>query len=131
VNTFAMYSTQDMLDLSSHSKTRFSQANGLDPEMVFKGKRLFHDPAAAQRPWFSFYAHEWAAHVLAYDISQNNVVSTQRFAREFGFANVRCQARFTGNILFPSNSFDVVWCNGVVMHTTEAKCVPSKNWQGY
>ena len=114
-DTFAMYSTQDMLDFIEPFKTRFSR-NGLDPEMVFKGKRCF-DAGCGNGRGSLFMLMNGAAHVLAYDISQNNVVSTQRFAREFGFANIDVKQGSLENILFPSNSFDVVWCNGVVMHT--------------
>ena len=58
-----------------------------------------------------------AAHVTAYDISRKNVESTQRFAAEFGFANIQTQEGSLERIPFPDESFDFVWCNGVIMHT--------------
>ena len=58
-----------------------------------------------------------AAQVTAYDISRNNVVSTRRFAEEFGFTNIEVKQGSLEHIPFAAGSFDVVWCNGVIMHT--------------
>jgi SAM-dependent methyltransferase len=114
-DTFAMYSTQDMLDFIEPFKIRFLR-NGLDPKILFNGKRCF-DAGCGNGRGSLFMLMNGAAHVLAYDISQNNIISTQRFAEEFGFANIGVEQGSLEQIPFPSGSFDVVWCNGVIMHT--------------
>jgi 2-polyprenyl-3-methyl-5-hydroxy-6-metoxy-1,4-benzoquinol methylase len=114
-DTFAMYSTKDMLDFIEPFKTRFSR-NGLDPEAVFTGKLCF-DAGCGNGRGSLFMLMNGATQVMAYDISRNNVASTQRFAKEFGFANIDVRQGSLEHIPFATGSFDVVWCNGVIMHT--------------
>jgi len=113
--TFAMYSKADMLEFIEPFKIRFRR-NSLDAERIFKGKRCF-DAGCGNGRGSLFMLMNGAAHVTAYDISRKNVESTQRFAAEFGFANIQTQEGSLERIPFPDESFDFVWCNGVIMHT--------------
>ncbi|HME41638.1 MAG TPA: class I SAM-dependent methyltransferase [Syntrophorhabdales bacterium] len=114
-DTFAMYSTRDMLDFIEPFKMRFAR-NGLDPETTFKGKLCF-DAGCGNGRGSLFMLMNGAAQVTAYDISQNNVVSTRHFAKEFGFTNIEVRQGSLEQIPFAAGSFDVIWCNGVIMHT--------------
>lgn len=113
--TFAMYSKADMMEFIEPFKIRF-QRNGLEPEQIFKGKRCF-DAGCGNGRGSLFMLMNGASHVTAYDISRKNVETTQKFAAEFGFANIQAQEGSLERIPFHDESFDFVWCNGVVMHT--------------
>jgi ubiquinone/menaquinone biosynthesis C-methylase UbiE len=113
--TFAMYSKVDMLEFIEPFKVRFRR-NALDAERIFKGKRCF-DAGCGNGRGSLFMLMNGAAHVTAFDISRKNVESTQKFAAEFGFANIQTQKGSLERIPFPDESFDFVWCNGVIMHT--------------
>ena len=65
-----------------------------------------------------------AAEIEALDFSETNVASTRRFASEYGFKNVTVRQGTIEALPFEDESFDFVWCNGVLMHTAHPnKCV--------
>lgn len=113
--TFAMYSRADMLEFIEPFKIRFRR-NNLDAEQTFRGKKCFDAGCGNGRGSF-FMLMNGAAEVTAFDISQKNVESTQKFATEFGFTNIQVHEGSLEQIPFPDESFDFVWCNGVIMHT--------------
>jgi ubiquinone/menaquinone biosynthesis C-methylase UbiE len=113
--TFAMYSKADMLEFIEPFKIRFRR-NGLDAEQIFKGKKCL-DAGCGNGRGSLFMLMNGAAHVTALDISRKNIETTEKFVAEFGFANIQAQEGSLERIPFPDESFDFVWCNGVVMHT--------------
>lgn len=113
--TFAMYSKADMLEFMEPFVIRF-QRNRLDPEKIFKGKKCF-DAGCGNGRGSLFMLMNGAAQVTAFDFSQKNVKSTLKFAGDFGFFNIEAHEGSLERIPFPDESFDIVWCNGVIMHT--------------
>jgi ubiquinone/menaquinone biosynthesis C-methylase UbiE len=113
--TFAMYSKADMVEFIEPFKIRFLR-NSLDAEQIFKGKRCF-DAGCGNGRGSLFMLMNGAAQVTAYDISRKNMETTRKFAAEFGFANIRTQEGSLEQIPFQDESFDFVWCNGVIQHT--------------
>jgi len=113
--TFAMYSKVDMLEFIEPFKIRFRR-NALDAERIFKGKRCF-DAGCGNGRGSLFMLMNGAAQVHAFDISGKNVESTRKFAAEFGFANIQAQQGSLERLPFQDESFDFIWCNGVIMHT--------------
>jgi ubiquinone/menaquinone biosynthesis C-methylase UbiE len=115
-DTFALYSRQEMLEFIEPFKTRFAK-NGLDPRQLFQGKRCF-DAACGNGRGALFMLTNGAAHVTACDLSAKNVETTRRFLREFGFDNAEVFESSLEHIARPDETFDFVWCNGVIMHTS-------------
>ncbi len=114
-DTFARYSEREMVEFIEPFKIRF-ECNKLDARKLFAGKKCF-DAGCGNGRGTLFMLMHGAAHVTGYDFSHTNVSSTRRFAEAFGYGNVDCRQGSLEDILFPDEAFDVVWCNGVIMHT--------------
>ncbi len=115
-DTFALYSRSEMLEFIEPFKVRFEK-NGLDPRQIFQGKHCF-DAACGNGRGALFMLMNGAARVTACDLSVKNVESTRRFLREFGFDNAEVFESSLEHIERPDETFDFVWCNGVIMHTS-------------
>lgn len=114
-DTFALYSRSDMLEFIEPFQVRFEK-NGLDPRQAFGGKHCF-DAACGNGRGALFMLMNGAASVTACDFSPKNVESTRSFLRQFGFDNARVAEHTLEELPHADESFDVVWCNGVLMHT--------------
>ena len=65
-----------------------------------------------------------AKYVHSVDISSRNIESTENNLKLFGHKNFKCYQHSLENLPFEDESFDVVWCNGVIMHTANPdKCL--------
>lgn len=114
--TFAMYDKQEMERFIEPFKIRFER-NKLDPKKIFHGKKCL-DAGAGNGRGSIFMAMHGAAEIIALDVSPTNVESIKRNAALFGFADkISPQLSSLENIPFADESFDFVWCNGVLMHT--------------
>lgn len=114
-DTFARYSQQEMVEFIEPFKVRFER-NRLDASRLFAGKKCF-DAGCGNGRGTLFMLMHGAAHVTSYDFSATNIDSTRRFAAAFGYNNVECRQGSLEGIPFADETFDIVWCNGVIMHT--------------
>jgi ubiquinone/menaquinone biosynthesis C-methylase UbiE len=116
--TFAMYDKEEMIRFIEPFKIRFER-NKLDLHSLFKGKKCL-DAGCGNGRGSVFMAMHGAKEVQAIDVSPVNIESVQRNAQEFGFSEI-ISARLASleSIPFEDQSFDFVWCNGVLMHTHE------------
>jgi ubiquinone/menaquinone biosynthesis C-methylase UbiE len=114
-DTFALYSRSDMLEFIEPFQTRFER-NGIDARQAFAGKRCL-DAACGNGRGALFMLMNGAASVTACDFSPKNVESTQAFLKQFGFSNTDVAEHTLEQLPYADESFDFVWCNGVLMHT--------------
>jgi len=115
-DTFNLYNKKDMLEFIHPLEVRFKR-NKLDPKKTFKDKNCF-DAGCGNGRGTLFMLKHGAKKVTANDFSPKNIESTRRFAQEFGYSDrVTFQQGTLEKIPYPDQSFDVVWCNGVLMHT--------------
>jgi len=113
--SFALYELNDMAEFVSFFQRRF-QANGLSPVELFSGKKCL-DAGCGNGRGSIFMASHGAASVTLVDISPTNIVSSAKNMNKFGFTNFNCNLNNLDNLPFEDESFDFVWCNGVLMHT--------------
>lgn len=113
-DTFAMYNNKEMDEFIEPFRVRFKR-NGIDPQSVFEGKKCF-DAGCGNGRGTLFMLMNGAEHVTSFDFSKTNTESTRRFTKDFGFDNVSVLQGTLENIPFEDETFDFVWCNGVVMH---------------
>jgi ubiquinone/menaquinone biosynthesis C-methylase UbiE len=114
-DTFALYSRKEMLEFIEPFQVRFAK-NGLDPRQLFEGKRCL-DAACGNGRGALFMLMNGAAHVTAVDFSSKNVESTRSFLKQFGFTNADVSEASLESLPYADESFEFVWCNGVLMHT--------------
>lgn len=112
--TFSLYSREEYLEFMEPFRVRFER-NGLDRAM-FQGKRCL-DAGCGNGRGSLFMLQSGAAHVECVDFSAKNVENATRFLSDFGFSNFNAQQGTLEAIPFADETFDFVWCNGVVMHT--------------
>lgn len=114
--TFAMYDKAEMLRFIEPFKIRFER-NKINPNELFKGKKCLDAGCGGGRGSI-FMAMHGAREVLSIDVSPINIESTQRNAKIFGFLDIiSAQLSSLESIPFENETFDFVWCNGVLMHT--------------
>ena len=63
-----------------------------------------------------------AASVSAVDIDTNLTSTTEKWADFYGYKNIEVKLASALNIPYPDNTFDFVWCNGV-LHKTHCELV--------
>lgn len=114
--SFALYDRAAMEEFTGFFQARFN-ANNISASTTFKGKRCL-DAGCGNGRGSLFMLTNGAASVDAIDISQTNIDSTARNLHEFGFGgNYECHIGSLEKLDFPDETFDFVWCNGVIMHT--------------
>lgn len=113
--SFALYDHAAMEEFVGFFRQRF-EANNLDAKSIFGGKRCL-DAGCGNGRGSLFMLSNGAASVDTLDISQTNIDSTTHNIEDFGFKNFKCHLGSLEDIPFPDETFDFVWCNGVVMHT--------------
>ena len=112
--TFNLYSKEDYIRFIEPLYIRFA-ANGISTD-IFRGKNCL-DAGCGGGRGSVFMLQNGAKHVTGVDLSEKNIETSRKWAEVFGFKN----AEFTsGNLLdlpFEDETFDMVWCNGVLHHT--------------
>lgn len=115
--SFALYDAGELAAFAGYFTQRFA-ANGLDPRAIFGGKRCLDAGCGGGRGSLFMLMHG-AAHVTALDVSPTNVETTSRQCRDAGFTSIDCRQASLEQIPFEAGAFDLVWCNGVLMHTAD------------
>lgn len=115
--TFDRYDRQEFIDFLRPMQIRLKN-NGIDAEAAFKDKRCLDAGCGGGRGTV-LMATAGAREVVAYDLSEQNIATTERNAGLFGLDNVVTNHGSLLEIPFPDETFDVVWCNGVVHHTSD------------
>jgi ubiquinone/menaquinone biosynthesis C-methylase UbiE len=120
--SFALYDHDAMKEFINFFDQRF-EINGLDPASIFADKKCL-DAGCGNGRGALFMLANGASSVDCVDISQTNIDSTSRNIDQFGFGNYSCHLNSLESLPFPDNTFDFVWCNGVIMHTHNPdKCI--------
>ncbi len=120
--SFALYDTEQMKQFTGFFEQRLL-ANSLDGKSLFYGKRCL-DAGCGNGRGSLLMLKNGAAHVTALDISEENLRSVDRNLRSFGYSNFDCRQTSLEEIDIADESFDFVWCNGVLMHTANPdKCL--------
>lgn len=114
--TFALYSAEDLENFVTPFETRLVE-NLIDPVGLFAGKRVLDAGCGGGRGSI-LAVRNGALHVDAVDISSTNTQTTARVLELSGGSFV-VHLSSLADLAFGDDSFDVVWCNGVLMHTAE------------
>jgi ubiquinone/menaquinone biosynthesis C-methylase UbiE len=115
--TFSAYSKSEFVEFMQPFKVRFER-NALDPRKVFEGARCL-DAGCGGGRGSVFMLQAGAKHVTSVDCSPLNVQTTLRNAERFGFHSIEAQQGSLAALPFADESFDFVFCNGVIMHTSD------------
>lgn len=112
--TFALYDKPEMEEFVGFFRQRFA-ANKLDAKSIFAGRACL-DAGCGNGRGSIFMLSNGAERVDFADISPTNIESTTRNLKSFGFSNFKGHLTTLEKLPFEDESFDFVWCNGVVMH---------------
>lgn len=114
--SFTLYNKQDMMDFIRPLEIRYER-NKIDPKKAFEGKKCL-DAGCGNGRGSIFMSSNGAASVDCVDISPTNIESVQKNAKIFGFEDrIHTHEASLEEIPFEDETFDFVWCNGVLMHT--------------
>jgi ubiquinone/menaquinone biosynthesis C-methylase UbiE len=113
--SFSAYDQASMDEFVSFLAQRF-EANNINPSDQFKGKRCL-DAGCGKGRGALFMAAHGATHVDCVDISSSNVSTTETNLQAQGAAPFTVIQNSLESLPFPDETFDFVWCNGVLMHT--------------
>jgi ubiquinone/menaquinone biosynthesis C-methylase UbiE len=113
--TFALYDRPEMEEFVGFFRQRFA-ANKLDPRAIFEGRACL-DAGCGNGRGSIFMMSNGAKRVDFADISPTNIESTTHNLKSFGFDNFAGNLTSLEKLPFKDESFDFVWCNGVIMHT--------------
>lgn len=115
--TFNRYSKEEFLAFLEPLRVRV-QRNGISDDQ-FRGKRCLDAGCGGGRASV-LMAQLGAAEVVSYDFTPRNIETTTRHAKLFGYENViKPRLGSLVDVPFEDQSFDVVWCNGVLHHTID------------
>ena len=114
--SFTLYDKQDMIDFIRPLEIRYER-NKIDPKKAFEGKKCL-DAGCGNGRGSIFMSSNGATSVDCVDISPLNIQSVQKNAKIFGFEDrIHTHEASLEEIPFDDETFDFVWCNGVLMHT--------------
>jgi ubiquinone/menaquinone biosynthesis C-methylase UbiE len=114
--TFADYSKRQTEEFISPLRRRL-KANEIDLAKYISGKFCLDAGCGGGRGSI-LMSQEGASQIMAVDLSRKNLFTVQNNASLFGIKNIKtCEASLL-ELPFPDETFDFVWCNGVVHHTT-------------
>ena len=111
--TFAGYSNQDFLNVVQPIATRL-QMNNI-PVSFFTGKAVLDAGCGCGRASFLMLKYG-AKHVTCFDMAGKNLIVTERNLRTHGFSNFSLKEGQIDSLPYEGESFDLVWCNGVLHH---------------
>lgn len=115
--TFELYSTEQTIEFMEPFTVRL-RGNGLVPRTLFEGRECLDAGCGGGRGSI-LMAQAGAASVTGIDVSSRNVESTNRQAAALGFDQVDARQGSLAAVPFDDDSFDFVWCNGVLQHTAD------------
>jgi ubiquinone/menaquinone biosynthesis C-methylase UbiE len=115
-DTFALYDDASFDEFLQPFSLRFDR-NGISRD-VFAGKRCLDAGCGGGRGSI-FMAESGAREVIGLDLSPRNVESSRKRADQRGLDNCEFQQASLMEIPFADENFDIVWCNGVLHHTTD------------
>ena len=115
-DTFKLYNEGEFREFLAPLNTRFLR-NQLELS-VFENARCL-DAGCGGGRGSVFMAERGARRVDAVDLSEANVASTAHWAQQFELPQIHPQLANLCELPFPDNSFDVVWCNGVLHHSED------------
>lgn len=114
--SFALYGREEIERFIEPFEIRFNR-NNIDSKALFAGKKCL-DAGCGNGRGSLFMASNGAREIHSLDISPLNIASTQRNAELFSVSNIiKPKVSSLEKIPFEDETFDFVWCNGVVMHT--------------
>ena len=114
--TFARYDRRLFLEFLRPLERRL-EVNGISTA-VFRGQRCLDAGCGGGRGTV-LMARAGADKVIAFDLSEQNIETTTRNAALFDLDNVETVCGSLLDLPYPDETFDVVWCNGVVHHTVK------------
>lgn len=115
-DTFALYD-EAAFDEFLAPLVRRLEVNGIK-RADFEGKRCL-DAGCGGGRGSVLMARMGAKEVVGVDLSATNVRSAARRAAQKGFPGLTFQQVSLHELPFPDESFDVVWCNGVLHHAVD------------
>jgi SAM-dependent methyltransferase len=115
-DTFALYDEAEFDEFIEPFRERL-QANGIDPN-VFRDKRCLDAGCGGGRASVMM-AQAGAREVVGFDLSERNVQTATARAAARGLDNCTFVQGSLLDIPFADESFDLVWCNGVLHHTDD------------
>ena len=115
-DTFALYDEKSFDEFVEPLYRRLN-ANGICPE-VFNGKRCLDAGCGGGRGSI-LMAQSGAREVIGVDLSSTNVESCRKRADQKGLTNLSFHQQSLMKLPFDDETFDIVWCNGVLHHTTQ------------
>lgn len=115
-DTFALYDDESFDEFLEPLVVRLER-NGID-RRVFTGRRCLDAGCGGGRGSI-LMAEAGAREVVGIDLSERNVESSRARAERRGLANCTFQRASLLEIPFEDETFDIVWCNGVLHHTAD------------
>ena len=115
-DTFSLYDEQSFDEFVAPLYIRLKN-NGIDTD-VFRGKRCLDAGCDGGRGSI-LMAQCGAKEIVGVDFSATNIESCRKRAEQKGFKNMSFHQHSLMELPFEDESFDIVWCNGVLMHTVD------------
>ena len=115
-DTFALYDEKSFDEFVAPFYTRLNN-NGINKD-IFRGKRCLDAGCGGGRGSI-LMAQCGAKEVIGVDFSATNIESCRKRAAQKGFSNMTFHQHSLMELPFEDESFDIVWCNGVLMHTID------------